>query len=163
MAFTVDPKTRVRTMKSWPVVSMGLNALKDTDIPQGIRVSGNHWWLFFCSYFDIHTSSFSPSSFRLSSFPPYSSFPPPTSFPSPPSFPCLLLILFFLFFLDAFSHLYRRVCPSVHRSVHPSVCTSLCDTRVEFLKLFKLRARSFCTKLCRSVGRSVCHNFLHPV
>jgi len=37
MAFTVDPNTRARTMKSWPMVSMGLNALKDTDIPQGIR------------------------------------------------------------------------------------------------------------------------------
>ena len=27
---------------------------------------------------------------------------------------------FFLVFLDAFSHLYKRVCPSVRRSVHPS-------------------------------------------
>ena len=28
-------------------------------------------------------------------------------------------------FLDAFSHLYKRVCPSVRPSVHPSVCLSV--------------------------------------
>ena len=33
-------------------------------------------------------------------------------------------------FLDAFSHLYKRVCPSVRRSVRPSVG----HTRVEFLR-----------------------------
>jgi len=37
MAYNVDPKTRARTMKSWPMVSMGINALKDSDIPQGIK------------------------------------------------------------------------------------------------------------------------------
>ena len=31
----------------------------------------------------------------------------------------------FLFFLDAFSHLYKRVCPSVRPSVGPSVCRSV--------------------------------------
>ena len=35
-------------------------------------------------------------------------------------------------FLDAFSHLYKRVCPSVRPSVRPSVCRSVRHTRVEF-------------------------------
>ena len=35
---------------------------------------------------------------------------------------------FILYFLDAFSHLYRRVCPSVG----PSVRLPVCQTRVEF-------------------------------
>ena len=39
MAFHVDPKTKQRTMQSWPLVTMSLNALKDTDIPTGIKVS----------------------------------------------------------------------------------------------------------------------------
>ena len=42
--------------------------------------------------------------------------------------------LLFLSFLDAFSHLYKRVCPSVGRSVGPSVG----HTRVEFL-IFRLK------------------------
>ena len=39
---------------------------------------------------------------------------------------------FFCFFLDAFSHLYRRVCPSVRRSVGPSVTHELksCESAV---------------------------------
>ena len=41
-------------------------------------------------------------------------------------------------FLDAFSHLYKRVCPSVRRSVRrsvrPSVRPSVGHTRVEFLR-----------------------------
>ena len=37
-------------------------------------------------------------------------------------------------FLDAFSHLYKRVCPSVGRSVHPSVR----HTRVGF-PIFRLK------------------------
>ena len=35
-------------------------------------------------------------------------------------------------FLDAFSHLYRRVCPSVGQSIRPSVGRSVHHTRVEF-------------------------------
>ena len=47
-----------------------------------------------------------------------------------------LFFSFFLFsFLDAFSHLYKRVCLSVRRSVGPSVrCSSVRHTRVEFLR-----------------------------
>ena len=41
-------------------------------------------------------------------------------------------------FLDAFSHLYKRVCPSIRWSVHPSVRPlvrrSVGHTRVEFLR-----------------------------
>ena len=33
----------------------------------------------------------------------------------------ILWITVFYWFLDAFSHLYKRVCPYVRRSVHPSV------------------------------------------
>ena len=37
-------------------------------------------------------------------------------------------------FLDAFSHLYKWVCPSVRRSVRPLVSPSVRHTRVEFLR-----------------------------
>jgi len=40
--------------------------------------------------------------------------------------------------LDAFSHLYKRVCPSVRPSVHRSVRPSVGHTRVEFL-IFRLK------------------------
>ena len=43
-----------------------------------------------------------------------------------------------LTFLDAFSHLYKRVCPSVGRSVGPSVRPSVRHKRVEFL-IFRLK------------------------
>jgi len=46
MAFHVDPKTKQRTMQSWPLVTMSLNALKDTDIPTGIK--------FNVAYHDTH-------------------------------------------------------------------------------------------------------------
>ena len=42
------------------------------------------------------------------------------------------LIQSYLIFLDAFSHLYKRVCLSVGPSVRPSVRPSVCHTRVEF-------------------------------
>ena len=38
---------------------------------------------------------------------------------------CLGQNLYFVQFLDASSHLYKRVCPSVRRSVGPSVCPSV--------------------------------------
>ena len=38
-------------------------------------------------------------------------------------------------FLDAFSHLYKRVCPSVGPSVRPSVRRSVRHTRVEIANL----------------------------
>ena len=43
-------------------------------------------------------------------------------------------LFFFLFFLDAFSHLYKRVCLSVGPSVGPSVRRSVRPKRVEFLR-----------------------------
>ena len=46
-----------------------------------------------------------------------------------------LEVTVFLFFLDAFSHLYKRVCPSVRPSVGPSVGPSVRHTRVEIMKL----------------------------
>ena len=36
----------------------------------------------------------------------------------------------YIHFLDAFSHLYNRVCPSVH----PSVCRSVRHTQVEIMQ-----------------------------
>ena len=38
-------------------------------------------------------------------------------------------------FLDAFSHLYKRVCLSVSSSFRRSVCRLVCHTRVEFLRV----------------------------
>ena len=48
---------------------------------------------------------------------------------------------FFLSFLDAFSHLYKRVCPSVGWSVRLYVRWSVGHTQVEFLKnlIFRLK------------------------
>ena len=52
-------------------------------------------------------------------------------------------------FLDAFSHLYKRVCPSVRPSIRRSVCPSVHHTRVETMqknrfwpKLRAVRART---------------------
>ena len=37
-AFLVDSKTRAKVIQSWPLVTMNLHALKDKDIPFGIKV-----------------------------------------------------------------------------------------------------------------------------
>ena len=44
-------------------------------------------------------------------------------------FSCILIFLPFLF-LDASTHLYKRLCPSVRSSVHPSVRRSVRASRV---------------------------------
>ena len=51
-----------------------------------------------------------------------------------PQSPQNFLLYFYTPFLDAFSHLYKRVCPSVRPSVRPSVGRSVRHTRVEYLR-----------------------------
>ena len=54
-------------------------------------------------------------------------------------------------FLDAFSRLYKRVCPSES----PLVCPSVCHTRVEFLgNGLHLNKRAYGTSI---IGRSIQH------
>ena len=63
-------------------------------------------------------------------------------------------------FLDAFSHLYKRVCPSVRRSIHLSIRPSIYHTKVEtkqkcrfWPKLLSVRTRTHlmpCIRPCFS-------------